>query len=234
MEALNTNIVIKIEAVVSNNAICMYNAHWLISNIPNMALVKTGAVLRKRRLNMYFINEFDIFMLSENKNLLVNYLSGAVDIIDYKTNVAILNKNLALLDDSIIQQLYSRNYIFDTKEKYSAYTDKLNYKLLDSERKQKPNFLLIPTYNCNLDCTYCYEKNYVIEKFNGNMHFSKNITDSLFTAIEELSKENELQSNNNDTSEFTNITLMGGEPLFSDNDTILSCIFNKLNRLEKF
>lgn len=87
---------------------------------------------------------------------------------------------------------------------------------------------MIPSYNCNLDCTYCYEKSYIIEKNFENMDYSEEIVDKLFSTMHELCNKHEVESGVHHEPGDVNVTLMGGEPLFSQNDTILSCIFDKL------
>ncbi len=52
--------------------------------------------------------------------------------------------------------------------------------------KQVPDrFVLVPTYNCNLSCTYCYQK--MIQKKSDIATFS--LIDRMFSTIEKISSK---------------------------------------------
>lgn len=89
---------------------------------------------------MFFIKEFDIFVISDKESILVNYLSGAVDIIDREINNKIKKEDYDSLDPSVLHQLYSRKYIFETKEEYDFYITEMNHTLIEAEKKQPPSF----------------------------------------------------------------------------------------------
>lgn len=173
---------------------------------------------------MHFAKEHDIFELSKEQYLLINYVSGAADIIDNSCKIALEKGDYKLLDKNIIDELISRKYLFSSIQEYEQYLFELDKKLLSVEKTQMPNFLLIPSYNCNFECSYCYQKSYQIEKFYGNKDYSKNIVDAMFAAMDKIIEN----TGNQENKDFIKVTLMGGEPLFSHNDDILPFIFEKL------
>lgn len=173
---------------------------------------------------MYFAKEHDIFELSKGQYLLINYISGAADIIDDACKSALESGNYSSLDKNTFENLISRKYFFSSNQEYDQYLRKLDTKLLNMEKFQIPNFLLIPSYNCNFNCSYCYQKSYEIEKFYGNKDYSKKVVDDMFVAMDEIVESIGNQANENSIK----VTLMGGEPLFSHNNDILPFIFERL------
>ncbi len=163
-----------------------------------------------------------IHKLKSGKNLLINTLSGAVDIIDDKTK-NILDKKLIPDDIDIVKKLKDRFYIFDNiDEERKFFLDKQNIFNHLEERKQS-GLVLCPTYSCNLRCPYCFQdddlhtKNDVMSVEQVEAAFS--VMDSYFKPMRQL----------NDYA----VGLFGGEPLQGKTKGIVEYIFNKCRKLSK-
>lgn len=145
-----------------------------------------------------------IYPLKPDNNLIINTLSGAVDVVDDITKSQ-LELGVSPQNLNVLEKLKSRFYIFENEEEEKKYFSNLSeYKgLIDEMENYKANFTLCPTYGCNLRCIYCFESN--------DMHETENIIsheqiDAAFTLMEKyVSKHIELKD--------YGIQLFGGEPL---------------------
>lgn len=160
----------------------------------------------------FLIDEFDIFNYTDKEKIIINYLSGAMDIVSdefiYK-----LKNNLENLNEDEINILKDRKYLFDSRNEKKKYEDGLYKSLHKKEDLKVPNFLYIPTYQCNFKCPYCYQETYEIL----NENELENNVDSFFKCTEEILNEftdkNKVEIKKQDVE----ITLMGGEPLLIEN-----------------
>ncbi|WP_368322668.1 radical SAM/SPASM domain-containing protein [Mediterraneibacter gnavus] len=172
---------------------------------------------------MYVVNEKDIFYY-DNKILLVNYLTGACDVITPELAYCLEHENLSELDNSLIEQLVKRGTIFQTQKNYNEFVSMLNSKIISATQKTYPNFLLIPSYDCNLACPYCFEHTYehIFE------HNTKDWLVKSFNMIDEIIKRFITSSGIKYQSQKIIVTLMGGEPLLSSNKTVIKSIINNI------
>lgn len=148
------------------------------------------------------------YTLEEDKILLLNALSGAVDIVDKETlqiiedieqNEVVRNtKNVELL-----QELRTRGYLFESEEEeqqaYYARKELFDYYI---SKEQTLGFVICPTMLCNLKCTYCFESQQVR---NDNRVMDKEQVESIFRYIDMLKEERKAKD--------AMIQLFGGEPL---------------------
>ncbi len=160
--------------------------------------------------------------------ILVHGYTGAVDlvssdVVDFLQNFEQTNGNKR--DNSIgqktIETLIRRGYL---TEKNSEEENRrlLQIASLLLKRYQKvdfPEFAIIPTYDCNLRCFYCYESKLRVK---GSRWLKTRITkeqiDAIFQAIPDLC------SGNTNKGE---ITLYGGEPLLAENLGIVEYIIER-------
>ena len=170
------------------------------------------------------IKEMDIFKISE-KTYMLNYLTGACDIITNEIHKALESECFDELMPHEIHLLKQRKYIFESNEEYDKYVKELNDFLKEQDRKAYPNFVIIPSYDCNLSCSYCFESNY---KLTSQKSTSLDI-DLIFQFIEHIvddfkliMKENEFEAKK------IRITLMGGEPLLRKNYAVISELLKKI------
>lgn len=171
---------------------------------------------------MFFIKESEIFKKNENEYFLVNLTNAALDIIDSDLATKIKNERYDLIDQSIINALQERKYLFKSERDYNDYIFSLNNKIKQAEKNAYPNFLLIPSYNCNLNCIYCYEHTYEMSCKNKERDLA--LIDLQFKLIDAIVKEGAISRENLDK---VRITIMGGEPLLIPNKDVIEKIIKK-------
>lgn len=177
---------------------------------------------------MYLINEFDIVDVSEETKLIVNLLSGAADFINSDILALIMNRDFENIEPGILKALRERNYIFGSDVEYIEFVNILNQKLINDEKNQIPNFLLIPTYSCNLNCSYCYEKSYDIKNEFTSDLTSEELAAKMIGTIDEICNNFKQTSGITFGNNDVDITFMGGEPLYSKNYELLAELFDML------
>lgn len=174
---------------------------------------------------MFFIKEYDIFSY-DTTNVLLNYITGACDLVDDDLKEQINSNNFDGISSHIIKQLRTRGYLFDNYNAYLAYINTIDQKLENDDICSPPNFLLIPSYACNLRCSYCFEQEY---QFSGSATNNTWINDSFSFINQVVSNYRMIVGENNYRSEDIIITLMGGEPLLAENHTAIQEILAKVS-----
>lgn len=175
---------------------------------------------------MFLINEIQYIKISEDNYLMINLINGAADYINGQIFKNLSNNNLVELDNSVLEAMRERRYLFNNEAEYQIFIYELNIKLEELENNCVPSFLIIPSYACNLKCTYCYEQTYNIQ--HTGISNKKKIIDEQFNVIskiiESISHDWELWSNKD-----IKITIMWGEPLLPSNKMIISYILKKIS-----
>lgn len=174
---------------------------------------------------MIFINAKDIFYIN-NKIVLVNYLTGACDIINNHIEDCISHNEFSSLDSSILNKLINRKYIFSSVTDYNFFIEKINKKLMIEKERQYPNFLIIPTYKCNLSCPYCFENTY---KKNKSKQDNSEWVENIFYKIDSINESFVKRNNMIYDPSKIEVTLMGGEPLLSKSKKDIEKIINHIN-----
>jgi uncharacterized protein len=108
---------------------------------------------------MAYLTKFVTKYNKNNNYILLNALSGAVDIVDhhlYKSIVPGKDFNVSIHKPDIIHALRERLYLFDSPDEEQIYLDKYKKTYLDSDTASS-SILVCPTFNCNLKCEYCFE-----------------------------------------------------------------------------
>lgn len=161
-----------------------------------------------------------IYKLKENENLLINTLSGAVDIVDDVTRKAIENNEI-LDDKETVDKLIKRKYILkDEKEEeelFNSFKKYQNFIECGVEGVRRSGFVICPTYNCNLRCTYCFQS-HKMHRLDDVM--TEEQVDKAFKMM-----ENQILPYMN-AEDFV-IQLFGGEPLLLKTKNIVKYIFDK-------
>src|SRR6516164_7873196 len=112
---------------------------------------------------MHFTKRTISYQLDSDHHLLINTLSGALDIVDgqvYKTAQGLATGDLdtALqLGPELEARFRKRFYLFDTEAEEAAYCEALFKAMKQRLEKEPLQFAICPTYACNLRCTYCFE-----------------------------------------------------------------------------
>ncbi len=176
---------------------------------------------------MYLIKEVHIKTLVNEEILLINLINGAADIIERNIYSNLESGDFDKIDNEILEKLIERKYLFNSKEEYDAFVEDLNNTIEKFEAQAYPNFLIVPTYDCNLNCIYCYEQSYEIHS-NKNQNDRKLIVDKQFGFINDIcSKISKTYTGGFDNRNVL-ITLMGGEPLLKNNRDTIRYIFQKI------
>ncbi len=156
----------------------------------------------------------------KDKTLLVNTLSGAIDVIPshfeyYLTNANQLQKN------KITDFLFARRYLLEKEIDESLILESLYRELLALQRKNSPlKSVLITTFDCNLKCSYCWQQHNTRSLKSSTL--SVEMVDAAFKAIDKL--QNLLEEKSIDPPV---IQIFGGEPLLTKNKELVEHVLKK-------
>ena len=160
---------------------------------------------------MYIIPNYEIIETSRGK-VIVNLLNGCADIIDDTIADNLRKGKIEDLFEEHRKLLLEREYIFENKENYIQMIKELDEKLIQNSKKEPPNFVYVPTYSCNLNCYYCFEKGYEHSAINEECDVEK-FQEFCEQTIEKLQIKNDVKYKNDEIL----VTITGGEPLLITN-----------------
>lgn len=171
------------------------------------------------------------FRLNDEKYLLVNSLSGVRDVVDSEVVelLSILGKNdFVIAKESrkrIIEELKDKGYLTNRTEDEEVQCMQSLCELLHKKFSKYHDHIIIPTYNCNLRCIYCSQKElWGYEKSWRTKVLSRSEVDKLFDAIVSLDRDCPEDANKS-------IGLFGGEPLMPANMGIVEYILERGTKL---
>ncbi|HAR64021.1 MAG: hypothetical protein DKM50_00475 [Candidatus Margulisiibacteriota bacterium] len=146
-----------------------------------------------------------------------NPLSGAFDIASKEE----LDRFVSGIpcDEHERQLWLERGYCFDSDEEAREYTSQRYNDFLVENRKNTVQFLLIPSYGCNFNCSYCYQKGVEASTPLISIGMIDSFIDFVIKYREKEHKE-------------VVVTLFGGEPLLpgENNRNMLSHLITALAR----
>lgn len=152
---------------------------------------------------MYLTKYLSLYPLRGRKEFLgLNALSGAIDVFEGRISSRLhpgQEISESTLPPEIFAQMKKRGYFYASRAEEETALRKL-FELYTRGRKKLLQFVVCPTYNCNLRCTYCFERDIPRTKY-GNL--STEDVPVIFRIIEELGANHERIS----------VHLFGGEPL---------------------
>lgn len=176
---------------------------------------------------MYLIKEIEFIKINENEIFMLNLINAAADIIDNAVYENIKSWNFDALDKEVISLMVERKYLFDSELEYKNFICEVNNKIEKLEKASIPNFLVVPSYACNLHCIYCYEQTYMIK---GTTDINPlKMVDLQFDRIDKIMKDYH-KINKIKEDEDIRITIMGGEPLLRCNLKTIEYIFDKTKK----
>ncbi|MFX0550007.1 radical SAM protein [Hathewaya histolytica] len=147
----------------------------------------------------------------EKEYIIIHSYLGNIDIVSSDIGKQILearkdNSALYNIPLDILRQMKKKKYIVDSeiedKERFLKIANKISSKI----REKSLAYILIPSYECNFRCPYCFEAN-TVEKNEKYDPMSRELVDIIFQDIDNKQKNNTK----------VNITLFGGEPLLEKN-----------------
>ena len=112
---------------------------------------------------MFLIKEIEFIDYNENEVIMINLINGATDIIERNVYNLIISNRFNEIDDEILSCMLERRYLFNSEKEYDKFLEKLDNRIEMLEKSATPNFLVVPSYACNLHCIYCYEQTYMIK-----------------------------------------------------------------------
>lgn len=168
---------------------------------------------------MQLIKRIKIVPVDDNMYLMLNGITGAIDLIDESVYELYLQwkdrTDLTIEENSeMYNNFLNRGYLLkpgEEEKKIQAIFDTLDQGLKKLRSKVDPTFLL--TYNCNFRCSYCFEKN-ILSK--GREQIQRRMTPEMVNGFFKYFAENNMTVGQ--------ITLYGGEPLLLSNEDTVNTI----------
>jgi uncharacterized protein len=167
---------------------------------------------------------------NSGKYIMIHGYSGAVDVVDKKV-VEFLQTfqegddvDNTSLGAEVVEVLKQRGYLTErTVEQEQDFMRKLGH-LLHNVQKKRAGFLLIPTYDCNLRCPYCFERE-LRRKDRAwlDKTMDQTMVDAAFDTMARIWRD--LQAREDSTPK--SITLYGGEPFLERNAEIIFYLVKK-------
>ncbi len=153
---------------------------------------------------------------------LLNGLTGAIDIVDAVTYADVGSNNLNKISEAILNRLERRGHLttLNEEEELSRFQNIASRLAAIQSKRMSNDFTIVPTYDCNFSCPYCFEHTSAVGKSHGKT-MDRRMVDLCFNAIARLT-EKELRHSKT-------IILFGGEPLLAENAEIISYIVAKGN-----
>lgn len=157
-----------------------------------------------------YMKEFDI---DEEKSIILNSLTGAVDVISKSVLAKIKQDNIEKNNQAVFSELKRRGYIVKDDEED---VQRLNKLVRTLGKMELGTFILCVTYKCNLNCTYCFEDKEVKRQ---RYFLTQTDVDKIFEAICKLKEERGFSK--------ISILLYGGEPFLPGAKKIVQYIFER-------
>ncbi|MBU7014213.1 MAG: radical SAM protein [Theionarchaea archaeon] len=154
---------------------------------------------------MYVSRYTFFFPISDTEDIiLVNPLSGAVDIVDKEVIDVIkaLSQGELVNNREILYELARRRYIYLKKEDEEKLITEAFEQWNKNLASEPESFFIYPTYGCNLRCTYCFQT----EDMRIGDVIKPRLVDKAFEVMEKFHSEG-------GAKEQPLLTLFGGEPL---------------------
>jgi uncharacterized protein len=168
---------------------------------------------------MYLTPRATIHRLNPDQSLLINALSGAVDIVDNELRTKLLELGLGrrpALSDQEAESLTERGYLFpDGGQERAAFLEM--HQAYQAEAARRPlQFVVCPTYSCNLACSYCFETEQLRSK---RQVMAEEHVPLLFQAIDEIAATRPDRKRQ--------LVLFGGEPLLPGTETVVDLLLRR-------
>jgi uncharacterized protein len=131
------------------------------------------------------------------------------------------------VSDETIAHLAAQGYLTDlTPEEEETFFSGFAVKLHERALRQAPSYIFIPTYDCNLRCSYCYQDH--MRSDCSFKHLLRSMrpamVDRIFTALPRLEERHGLDPA---LPRRRNIGLFGGEPLLGANRPVIEHILGR-------
>jgi len=163
---------------------------------------------------MYLTKYLIIKKLSSRQSLLVNTLTGAMDIIENR-HLKALSAPDKINEPALIKDLTTRGYIYKSEQEEKELLKNLYQRYAD--QTIPPVFVICPTHACNLRCRYCFEGS-LVSQSKAKLELAD--IDALFSAFNQIDP---------DTKQ---LQLFGGEPFLPTVYPVIEKILSEAKRLD--
>lgn len=159
-----------------------------------------------------------VIELHDGNYLLVNPYSGAADIIDAEALHLLESPDT---EDENVAALKRRGHLVEETEETDLFRSMEMYsKTLHKNLSEQHLHVIMPTYECNLRCAYCFEKHLYRKTLKSKATMDEKTVDTLFEVIQSLDEESKGEKC---------VVLYGGEPLLLKNLPLIEYILKKGN-----
>lgn len=171
------------------------------------------------------VSTYEIILPLEENSLLINGLYGAFDIVSKEDAEKIKNGNLADLPAELSERLRLRGHITDNDQAAEV----VDMKLLSRVHKMTygrigVGVIIMPTYDCNFRCPYCYEQHRLSRGQNWLSHTMTDETiDAVFSALKNYKERGFIVDH---------CSFYGGEPFLEKNLPIVRKIAERCRELD--
>ena len=182
----------------------------------------------------YRVSKYNLYLPMHKKGqyLIVQGVRGSFDVVtediveslkEHMHNGGFYATEHFGLSEEIIKSLFKRGYITDqTEESEFEFVRKLST-AINERGKKNISITLLPTYNCNFRCEYCFERNLQNKGTKWlNAKMSPDIVDAVFSQLEKFKS---------DGRRVEGLYLFGGEPLLRINKDIVRYICDKAKKM---
>jgi uncharacterized protein len=129
--------------------------------------------------------------------------------------------------EETIERLKKRGYLTPmTTEEEEAFFTNVTSTFHQRAVHQAPGYILMPTYQCNLRCSYCFQDHMRTDPAYGHLlrTMEPAMVDRIFQGMEQIEAAHGIPAG---AEVMRNITLFGGEPLLRESRPIIEYILNK-------
>jgi len=163
-------------------------------------------------------SRYNFIIKLKKGSALFNGLFGTVDLCDDDTARLLKAGDESAFSDEIRKKLYERGYLTEIEE--TKLLDRIS-QFLSAHEPRDVDLYLLPTYDCNFRCPYCYEKNR-LEK--GKSWLEHRMSPGLVNSIFQMFDQEPLGW------KLSKVTLFGGEPLLPENRPIIELILKETEK----
>jgi len=153
--------------------------------------------------------------INDDYTLINNTLTGALDLIENNIWELFVEKKFTQIESDPLSNLTERGYIYPDISQEEAIFTKLFNSYLKKAKSRPIRFVFCPTYTCNLNCIYCFEKD-----LGQNRHkfMDLNMLDKALKGAEMIAERN--------YGRMESVELYGGEPLTEKTKGMVEKILN--------
>jgi len=157
--------------------------------------------------------------INSRYTLINNTLTGALDIIENNIWDLVVNKKFNNIDTNPLSNLIERGYLYYDLKKEKDILNQLYTNYIKKALSRPVRCVFCPTYQCNLRCIYCFEKD-----LHSNPHkfMNSKILDDAINAAEKISEKY--------SGVINSVELFGGEPLLLRTKSLVNKILEFAKR----